>query len=270
MKKFTEIERNLITVILDGRRNDYKKEHDFEKVFGRNATIDLAEGRTFLLDDALFGADGAPEIIYDLLYETECDNVSFEVMINALEAAVNGDWENVPDVEEAIELTDREQNKVSERKLLLREFFESVRKLNAKSEETGANLAAEVREVEGVVLSGLVVWHEGIRAYIDEFLSGAKTLEEIVDIVYELSDWDTPVDFDNYLVAVLEAIKNLFVKSEGSHIELLFDVQEIEALALYLADISVASHDRLDGKLADYYERDMPLNELMDAIKGEA
>lgn len=270
MKKFTEIERNLITVILDGRRNDYKKEHDFEKAFGRNATIDLAEGRTFLLDDALFGADGAPEIIYDLLYETECDNVSFEVMINALEAAVNGDWENVPDVEEAIELTGREQYKVSERKLLLREFFESVRKLNAKSEENGANLAAELREVEGIVLSGLVVWHEGIAAYIDEFLSGYKTLEEMVDIVYELSDWDTPVDFDNYLVAVLEAIKNLFVKSEGSHIELLFDVQEIEALALYLAGISVASHDRLDGKLADYYERGMPLNELMNAIKGEA
>ncbi|MEC0319896.1 hypothetical protein ACFVIX_02180 [Bacillus subtilis] len=102
MKKFTEIERNLITVILDGRRNDYKKEHDFEKVFGRNATIDLTEGRTFLLDEALFGVDGPPEIIYDLLYEVECGNVSYDVMIDALEAAVNGDWENVPSVEEAM------------------------------------------------------------------------------------------------------------------------------------------------------------------------
>ena len=55
MKKFTELERNLITVILDGRRSDFKKEQDFERVFGRNANIDLVEGRNYLLEEALFG-----------------------------------------------------------------------------------------------------------------------------------------------------------------------------------------------------------------------
>ncbi|KXZ17734.1 hypothetical protein P4T89_08520 [Bacillus nakamurai] len=167
-------------------------------------------------------------------------------------------------------MTGREQYKVSERKLLLREFFESVRKLHAKAEENGANLVTELKLVEEVALSGLGVEHDSIATTIDDFVSGATTLEEIVDSTYELSDWSTPIDFDSYLVSVLEAIKTLFVKTEGSHIEILFDVQEIEALAFYLADISVASHDRLDGKLADYYERGMPLNELMNAIKGEA
>lgn len=270
MKKFTEIVRNLITVILDGRRNDYKKEHDFEKVFGKHATIDLTEGRTFLLDDALFGVDGPPAIIYDLLYETECDNVSFEVMIDALEAAVNGDWENVPSVEEAIELTGHEQYKASERKLLLREFFESVRKLHAKSEENGASLKTELKLVEEVALSGLGIEHDNIAATIDDFVSGSTTLEDMVDNAYELSDWNTPIDFDSYLVSVLEAIKILLVKSEGNRIELLFDVQEIEALALYLVNISAASHDRLDGKITEYYERELPLNELINTIKGEA
>jgi hypothetical protein len=107
MKKFTELERNLITVILDGRRSDFKKEQDFERVFGRNANIDLVEGRNYLLEDALFGEVAeVPDIIGDLLYETEAGNIHYDVMIDALEAAVNEDWANVPSEEEAIEMSE--------------------------------------------------------------------------------------------------------------------------------------------------------------------
>jgi hypothetical protein len=107
MKKFTELERNLITVILDGRRSDFKKEQDFERVFGRNANIDLVEGRNYLLEEALFGEVAeVPDIIGDLLYETEAGNIHYDVMIDALEAAVNEDWANVPSEEGAIEMSE--------------------------------------------------------------------------------------------------------------------------------------------------------------------
>ena len=40
------------------------------------------------------------------LYETEAGNIHYDVMIDALEAAVNGDWANVPSEEGAIEMSE--------------------------------------------------------------------------------------------------------------------------------------------------------------------
>jgi len=55
----------------------------------------------------LFGEDAeVPDIIGDLLYETEAGNIHYDVMIDALEAAVNGDWTNVPSESETIEMSE--------------------------------------------------------------------------------------------------------------------------------------------------------------------
>ena len=178
MKKFTEIERNLITVILDGRRNDYKKEHDFEKVFGRNATIDLTEGRTFLLDEALFGVDGPPEIIYDLLYEVECGNVSYDVMIDALEAAVNGDWENVPSVEEAM----RRSVIVDEFLGNLSHYYSALRMLL----EHGCEVE-KLERIDNEIILALGIENHGGKS-LAECLSDEKSCQNTAVRVFESAD----------------------------------------------------------------------------------
>ncbi|MFP3877802.1 hypothetical protein U5N54_14040 [Bacillus paralicheniformis] len=270
MKKFTELERNLIKVILDDRCSDYKKEQDFKKVFGIDANIDLEGGRSYLLDDALFFDLKYPEVVRNLLDETNRGDIDYDVMIDALEAAINDDWGNVPSVEQAVEFTGYLRYEASRKKEVLREFFESVYVLHDKAEENGVDLQGEIRQIEETVLSSIGISNEAFSAVMGEYLGGLQTIDEIVESSYVLCDWNKSIDFDSFLTSVLESIKTLAVKGEQKGIDLLFEVKGIESLPFYLVNIHEGAHDRLDKEITEFYERELPLGDLLSMLKDAA
>ncbi|MEC1023550.1 hypothetical protein [Bacillus paralicheniformis] len=185
MKKFTELERNLITAILDGRRSDFKKEQDFEKVFGRNANIDLVEGRGYLLEDSLFGEGvSVPDIIGDLLYETEVGNIHYDVMIDALEAAVNEAWANVPSEEEAIYVS----NLIEKLPPIIRRYYVSLYFLRKHGLEEGIDLSWELRSLDSGVLSALGIECHGSLSLV-ACLQDEQTSRDTAAEVFRSANW---------------------------------------------------------------------------------
>ncbi|WP_238810150.1 hypothetical protein ACRYKL_16810 [Bacillus velezensis] len=262
MKKFSKVERNLITVILDGRRNDYKKERDFEKVFGRDASIDLAGGRTFLLDDALFGTDGAPEIIYDLLYETECDNVSFEVMVDALEAAVNGDWENVPSVEEAVYFTAHQ----GEYEQVLQDFLGAYRAIHLSMKEEGVDAGDQLDSIVNEVLKGIGINKTDYEISLLEFPIKAEALNMgIVQSMLRNADWTASNgDFD-FIKRILLATKALKDCEAVDTFRFLLDT---EVLAFYAVGLDRRDHELCDNAITLYYDGEKEIDDTINEIKN--
>ncbi|MCY8099445.1 MULTISPECIES: hypothetical protein [Bacillus] len=214
MKKFTELERNLITVILDGRRSDFKKEQDFEKVFGRNANIDLVEGRNYLLEDALFGEDAeVPDIIGDLLYETEAGNIHYDVMIDALEAAVNEEWANVPSEEEAVYVS----SLIEKLPPIIQRYYVSLYFLWKHGSEEGIDLSWELRSLDSRVLSALGTEGHGSLSLV-ECLQDEQTSRDTAVDVFKSANWSVLLE-PNFstlkcLIAALKEIEKKLPYSE--------------------------------------------------------
>ncbi|MEC2264980.1 hypothetical protein [Bacillus subtilis] len=264
MKKFTKIERNLITVILDGRRNDYKKERDFEKVFGRNASIDLVDGRSYLLDDALFGEKGAPGIIGDLLYEMECGNIRYDVMIDALEAAVNEDWENVPSVEEALNLTARQKDYPQ----VLKAFLDAYRAIHLSAKEEGVSLGDQLDSTVEEVLKGIGINKDDYEISLLEFPIKAEALNMgVVQSMLRNANWTVRNgDFD-FIKRTLSATKALDERASSEGVVIFRFLQDIEALAFYAAGFDGRHHELCDNALTLYYDDEKTIDDTVNEIK---
>lgn len=264
MKKFSEVERNLITVILDGRRNDYKKERDFEKVFGRNASIDLVEGRKYLLDDALFGEKGAPEIVGDLLYEMECGNIRYDVMIDALEAAVNEDWENIPSVEEALNLTARQKDCPQ----VLTAFLNAYRAIHLSAKEEGVSLGDQLDSMVEEVLKGIGINKNNYEISLLEFPVKAEALNtDAVQSMLKNANWtDRNGDFD-FIKRTLLATKALDERASSEGVVIFRFLQDIEALAFYAAGFDGRHHELCDNALTLYYDGEKTIDDTVNEIK---
>ncbi|KMM54614.1 hypothetical protein ACH95_19760 [Bacillus glycinifermentans] len=264
MKKFTELERNLITVILDGRRSDFKKERDFVKVFGRDANIDLVEGRSYFLEDALFGEDAeVPDIIGELLYETEAGNIHYDVMIDALEAAVNEDWANVPSVDEAVSKTFHQEESITS----LKDFLEAYKAMHTYAGEEGVYLDHEIDCVANSVLKGIGVNSEDFRETLTEYIIEAQSTDEVMQSLLDKVDWSVGLgDFD-FLTQALEATRTLDCRAAEKGLDLMPYIFDVERIVFNAAGFDSLFREMSDNYLDLYYEGKKSLKDTMNDIK---